>query len=127
MHDLKELIEKYVSLLPINGSVSYTEAERRAGEFLSILARLADWRHIFSEEKIKLTSVQLAVYAERLQAGNASTVTQNKVLAEASPEYTQAREDLERIENDLSYLKTYAEIFLNAHIFYRSVAKGNES
>ena len=127
MHELKEFIEKYTALLPINGSVSYVEAERRAGEFLSVLARISDWRHIFSEEKIKLTSVQLAVYAERLQAGTSSTVTQNKVQAEASPEYTQAREDLERIENDIHYLKTYAEIFLNAHIFYRSVARGNES
>jgi len=51
-------------------------------------------------------------------------MTENKMTAEASKEYTEAREDLEGIENDLSYLKSYYDIFRDAHIFYRQMSKG---
>ena len=46
-----------------------------------------------------------------------------KSKAECS--YIEAREQLEQIENDLSYLKTYYEVFQNAHIFYRGQARDN--
>lgn len=126
MKEIKEYLAKFEALLPVGGSLSASEAERRAGEFLVAQATIANWRHLLSEDKIRLLSVQTAVYAEQMSKGTAKTVTENKLTAEASSEYTTAREELERIENDLSYLKTYAEIFNNSHIFYRGVAKGNE-
>lgn len=124
MKDIKEFIEKYSRLLPVNTSISYTEAEKRAGQFLEVLAHIAEWKHLLGSDKIKFTSVQSAVYAQEMSKGNCKTVTENKMNAEASDEYTKAREDLEQIENDLSYLKAYAEIFHNAHIFFRTMAKG---
>lgn len=123
MKEIKEYFEVMNALLPINGSISTPEYERRSGEFLTALAKVADWRHILSEEKIKLTSVHLAVYAEQLAKGSEKTITANKTIAEASSEYTQAREDLERIENDLSYLKTHHEIYMAAHILYRQLSR----
>lgn len=122
--EFKEVLSQYSALLQLNKSISCPEAERRAGEFLVALAKITDWRHSFSEEKIRLLSIQTAVYAQELGKGTAKTVTENKVAAEASPEYTQAREELERIENDLSFLKAYYEIFHNGHLFYRQMAKG---
>lgn len=127
MSDFKEYIEKYQALLPVGTSISYTEAEKRAGLFLEAQATITDWRHTLSSEKIRLLSVQTAVYAEKMAAGTAKTVTENKLTAEASAEYTKAREDLEHIENDLSYLKAFYDIFQNAHIFYRTMAKGDNS
>lgn len=124
MMEFKEVLSQYSALLQLNKSISCPEAERRAGEFLVALAKITDWRHSFSEEKIRLLSIQTAVYAQELGKGTAKTVTENKVAAEASPEYTQAREELERIENDLSFLKAYYEIFHNGHLFYRQMAKG---
>lgn len=121
---MKQFIEKYEALLPVGTSISYTEAERRAGEFLSAMATITNFRHILGEDKIRLLSIQTAVYAQELSKGTAKTVTENKLAAEASAEYTQAREDFERIENDIAYLKAYYEIFNNAHIFYRTMAKG---
>lgn len=121
--EIKDYLEVMNGLLPINGSLSIPEFERRAGEFLTALAKLADWRHILSEEKIKLTSVSLAVYADQLSKSTEKTVTASKTIIEASAEYTSAREDLEYIENDLSYLKTHHEIYLNAHLFYRQLMK----
>lgn len=120
----KEFIQKYSDLLPLGNSVSFAEAERRAAEFLRALATVTNLRHMFSGEKIKLLSIQTSTYAVELNKGTAKTVTENKLTAEASKEYIKAREDLEAVENDISYLKAYYEIFTNAHIFYRNMAKG---
>ena len=127
MSDMKAFIQKYTELLPVAKSISFTEAERRAGEFLSALATIADWRHSFSEEKIRLLSLQSAVYAEEMSKGSAKTVTENKMMAEASKAYMEAREELERTENDLNYLRAFQDIFNNAHIFYRTMAKGDNT
>jgi len=122
--EIKEYIEKYASKLAVNKMVSFTEAEKRAGEFLYAQAQITDWRHLLSEEKIKLTSIQLATYAEQLSLCTGKTVTENKTTVEASKEYQKAREDLESVENDIAYLKAYYDIFQNAHVFFRQMAKG---
>jgi hypothetical protein len=124
MSEMKEYVDKYAKLLPIGTSVSYTEAEKRAGEFLSAQATITNWRHMLSSEKIKLTSVQTAIFSTLMAKGTAKTVTENKLMAEADPEYIKVREELESVENDLSYLKSYYDIFNNAHIFYRNLSRG---
>lgn len=127
MSDMREYIEQYAKLLPVGSSISFVEAERRAGEFLVAQATITDWRHLLSAERIKLTSLQTAVYAEKMAQGTAKTVTENKMTAEASPEYMKAREELEQVENDLSYLKAYYDIFSGAHVFYRQMARGENA
>lgn len=124
MNDIKTLIEKYVALLPVGTSVSYTEAERRAGEFLVAQASITDLRHILNNEKIKLLSVQTATFTLEMAKQDAKTITEKKMFVEASEAYTKAREELEAIDNDLAYLKAYYEIFGNGHIFFRNMAKG---
>lgn len=124
MKESKKYIELYVQMLPVGTSISFTEAEKRAGEFLSAMATISDWKHILTCEKIKFLSVQTATYAQEMAKGTAKTVTENKLTAEASPEYTKAREELEGIDNDISYLKAHYDIFNNAHIFYRNMSKG---
>lgn len=127
MTDIKSHIEKYEALLPVGTGLSYVEAERRSGEFLAAMATITNFRHLLGMEKIKLLTVQTATYAQQMSKGTAKTVTENKLTAEASPEYTEAREALEGIENDLSYLKAYYEVFSNGHIFYRNLAKGENA
>lgn len=121
---MKTFIESYRALLPLAKSISTSEAERRAGEFLSVLATVTEWRHVLSEEKIRCLSVQSAVYSEAMNKGTSTTMTANKISAEASSEYILAREELEKIENDISYLKAYYDLFMSAHVFYRQIAKG---
>ena len=123
MTDFKTYLSKYEKMLPVGTTVSAVEAERRASEFLEALASITTWKYEFSKEKIKLLSVQTAVYAEQLAAGTGKTVTENKVSAEASKEYTEARELFEFIENDINYLKSFYEIFMNAHLFYRQLSR----
>jgi hypothetical protein len=123
-NEIKSKVREYEKLLPLAKSISSSEAEHRAGEFLSALAFITEMRHLLSEEKIKCLTVQTAVYSEQMSKGVSSTMTANKIAAEASPEYTAAREDLERIENDISYLKAFYDIYMAAHVFYRNIAKG---
>jgi transposase len=125
--EMKEFIEKYRRLLPIGNSISTSEAEKRAAMFLEAMATVADWKHEFTKTRIQQLSTQTATYASELSKGTAKTVTENKTTAEASDEYTSAREALEGTENDISYLKTYYEVFQNAHILYRQLSKGDFS
>ncbi len=123
MSDFKLMIEEYSRLLPVGKSISYTEAERRAGEFLVAMAKVTDLKHLFSGEKIAHQSVQTAVYANEMSKGVAKTVTENKLTAEASEAYTAARESLEGIDNDIAYLRAYFDIFKDGHLFYRQMCK----
>lgn len=122
--DVKVEMEEYATLLPVHKSISMPEAEKRAGMFLQAQANITEYRHLLNEEKIRLQSVQSAVYAEELSKCTGKTVTENKVTVDASEAYQNAREDFERIDNDMAYLKAYYDIFNNAHVFYRQMAKG---
>lgn len=121
--EIKDYLNKQTELLPVNRSISTVEAERRAGVFLEVCAKITDWRHVMAEGKIKDTTVQSVVYAEELSKCTGKTVTENKITVEASPVYTEARESLERGENDLAYLKAMYDVFNNGHLFYRAMAK----
>jgi hypothetical protein len=121
--ELKTIIEEYARLLPIGTSVSYTEAEKRAGEFLVAMAKITDLKHTFSNEKIRLQSIQTAVFAQEIAKGDGKTITKDKLVAEASEAYQVAREDLEMVDNDISYLRAYYDIMNNAHIFYRALSR----
>lgn len=121
--EIKAYLNEKAELLPVNKSISSTEAERRAGVFLEVCAKIVDWRHILSESKIEGTTMQSVTFAEELSKATGKTITENKLTVEASPQYTVVREDLERCENDIAYLKSMFDVFTNGHLFYRNMAK----
>lgn len=123
MKGMREFVDEFAKLLPVGTSVSLTEAERRAGEFLVAQATIANWKHDFASEQSRLQSTLIATYAQEMSKGTAKTMTENKMFAESSDEHIKAREELEGIESDISYLRAYADIFSQAHVFYRNMAK----
>lgn len=125
MEHVIKYISTFEALLPVGNAISLREAEFRAGEFLSAMASLATFKHSMTEEKIKYLSIQTATYSEELFKGTAKTMTENKVLAEASESYQKTREDFEKLENDINLIKTYYDIFKDAHLFYRQMARGD--
>lgn len=127
MKEIKDQLEKYNALLPVGKGLSQVEAERRSGEFLVAMSYLTDLKHTFADDKIRNLSNQNAVYATELSKCTAKTVTENKVTVEASETYCKAREAFEFSENDISYLKACYEIYQNAHVFYRQLAKGENN
>lgn len=121
--EIKAYLAKQQELLPVNRSISAPEADRRAGVFLEVCAKIIDWKHALSEGKIEATTVQSVTYAEELSKCTGKTITENKVTVEASPVYCAARQELESVDNDISYLKAMYEVFMAAHVFYRNQAK----
>lgn len=123
MKEIKEYIDKFIELLPAEKSITGYEAERRASQFLVACAHIANWRHMYRQEKIKATSMERAIYSNVLSNVASSKITESKIKVEADPSYIAARESLEGWDNDLDYLKTYYDIFLNSHIQLRAMAK----
>ena len=121
---MKELIAEYVDMLPTGKSLSQTEVEKRASSFLVATAHITNWRHLFSDKKIEATSIEKAVYAAKLAQSEGKGVTEKKIEVEADEEYRVAREEIEKLDNDLAFLRSYYDIFMNAHVFYRQLAKG---
>lgn len=121
--EIKSYLQDQAALLPVNRSISSVESERRAGVFLEVCAKIIDWRHLLSEGKIESVTMNAVVYAEQLSLCTGRTITENKVTVEANPKYTSVREELESVENDVSYLKAMLDVFTAAHVFYRQQAK----
>lgn len=123
MNEFKLHLQQFIELLPVNKSISAPEAERRAGLFLQACAELAERRHFLGEDKIKLTTVKAITYREEQSKAEGKTVGERAAEVEASTPYIESREALESADNDINYLKAMHEVFLNAHLFYRSMAK----
>lgn len=122
--EIKDYLLGQTKFLAVNKSLSTAEYERRAGLFLEVCAKIIDWRHLLSEGKIEAVTMQSVTYSEELSKCTGKTITENKLTVEANKAYTSVREGLESVENDISYLKAMESVFSNAHIFYRSMAKG---
>lgn len=123
----QDFIEQYLELLPTTNGVSQVEAERRAAEFLVGAAHLSTLRQLYANELSKALSMERAMYCRILATIKGEKITENKIKIEANHEYQEYREKLEGIQSDIDYLKQHHDIFFNAHIFYRQLAKGDNN
>jgi hypothetical protein len=119
---LKQKISEHLELIKYS-SASLREAPERASSFLVMVAVLADVKRSCEQDKAKLTTVCAGAYAEALSYSGGKNVTEKKIDAEKDSNYTVYREALEECEAKISWLKTYIDIFNNAHITYRNLAK----
>ena len=127
MKEVKDKLSQYNALLPVGTGLTQAEAERRASKFLEAMYYLTDLKHTFFDDKIRTLTTQNATFATELAKATGKTITENKVTVEASAPYSAAREAFEFAENDISYLRACYEIYSNAHIFFRNLAKGENS
>jgi uncharacterized protein YpuA (DUF1002 family) len=102
---------------------SLQEAPERTTQFLIIVAVLADAKRATEEDKAKLSTLSNATYAQAMNRSTAKQVTEKKAEAESNEDYTNMREGLEQCESKISWLRTYIDIFNNAHITYRQFSK----
>ena len=116
-------ITESLELLPTDKVLSQAEAQKRASKFLTIVAILAAGKHELSNEKSKTQSLFSVANHEALQTAEGATVGARTAWAEASAPYMAAREALEEVENDIKYIHTMCEVFTNAHLLLRNMAK----
>lgn len=102
---------------------SLQEAPERTTQFLITVAVLADAKRAAEEDKAKLSTLVNATYAQAMGRSNAKQVTEKKAEAENDSSYSDTRESLEQCESKISWLRTYIDIFNNAHITYRQFSK----
>jgi hypothetical protein len=50
-------------------------------------------------------------------------VTEKKLEADVNQDYVDAREELETLEANITYIKGIIEVFTNGHIFYRQMLR----
>lgn len=123
--DIKELIQKYLELIQLDNAINRPEAEKRASQFLIAQAHLNETLSDLREKQMKAVSVLNAVYANEVQRAGGKTITESKMIAEASHAYNTAREECETLANNIEYFKSYSKIFADAHILHRNVGKDN--
>jgi len=124
MENIDEFLEKYISMLPTEGAVSDSEAQRRASELLVAQSHLAAYHHSLTNDLIKFSSLKDVEYAKALNLAEGSDATKRKANAEAMPDYIDVREKFEEIENKMGVVRTYLDIFKNGHVMYRQMASG---
>jgi hypothetical protein len=120
---IHDMVDEYNELLPMATTISQVDAEMRATKFLVAVALLTNIKHALGDELIAATSVEKGVYAKIMNRDESKTVGQRDANVKAHPEYIAAREALEKVENDMDFIKTYQKIYDNAHIFYRQLAR----
>lgn len=119
---LKAKIDEHVKLIKLDAK-GINEAPERATAFLVMVALLADEKRACEQDKAKLTTLSSATFSQAIYRSPSKGVTEKKIEAEADEAYAGVRESLEECEAKISWLRTYMEIFNNAHITYRQFAK----
>lgn len=119
---LRKKIDDHLELIKFSQK-GMTEAPERATQFLIMVAVLTDEKRSSEEDKAKLSTVVSATYCEAMRTADGKNTTEKKIVAETETIYTEARETLEEIEAKISWLKTYINIFENAHLTYRQLSR----
>jgi hypothetical protein len=121
--EVRSVIETGLKIVGRDKGVSQFEAEERASSLLIIAAELYKQKYNLENKLIKSSSIQRVSFSKSIHEAEGKNVTEKKVKAESDPTYIKDREESEELENDVSYLKAIIEIFQNAHIMWRQIAK----
>lgn len=124
LDQLEKIVYAHLDLVEINSS-AFTEARERAAKFLVIQAHLANHLKTLDDVKVKASTIEKASYAQALMGQSGKNVTENKINAEADPNYAQARESVELIDAEINWTKRHYEIFGNAHVMFRQISAQN--
>ena len=124
MEDIHKYVEEHLELLPTDKVLSGSEAEKRANAFLIAIAVLAQEVHTMTNDKIKAKSLKATEYNVAFSGSTKTNAPGREADAEAADAYIAAREDLETVDNNIQYIQTMMEVFTNAHLLLRQIAKG---
>jgi hypothetical protein len=119
---LRDKIDKHLELIKFSSQAMH-EASERATAFLVMVAILANEKRATEEDKIRLSTLVSASYAQAFARSQSKQVTEKKAEAENDNSYSAVREGLEQAEAKISWLRTYIEIFNNAHLTYRQLSR----
>jgi len=110
--------------------VTLEQSEKLAGEFLhALMVVSAELRKSDLDSRMRRTgvkAVRAAMYMESASKGDKRpTEAAIAAMVDISPVVQAEQDTLDQAEVERDDLKRYYDIFTNAHIFFRGVAKGN--
>jgi len=122
---IDKLIGPYLDLLPTDAKSMNDQSEVKASKFLVALTKLAALRDNLLNHKVKKDSLLAVEFNSSLSIQKAGDAKAREVSAKANPAYLGIKEEVETLDNKLLLIKTYQDIFLNAHLLYRSMMKND--
>jgi hypothetical protein len=120
--ELERIVNSHLDLVEIN-AVAIAQSRERSAKFLVIQALLASHLKLLQDAKVKVSTVEKATYAQAILRAGGKNITENKIVAEADPEYATTREALELIDSEINWTNKHFDIFNNAHIMFRQYSK----
>lgn len=119
--DIEKLVEDHIDLIAVNGE-SLAQAKTRSAKFLVAESILSSYLKELQKAIAQFKTVSTASYAQVMKGLSSKKVTENKIEAEAHPDYSRNRQSLEEMEAEANWVKTHMKIFDNAHVMYRQFA-----
>lgn len=123
VEEVRSLIGESLKNVARERGITTLEAEERASSFLIVAAELLKYKHHLEQKLIKSNSLETVSYHKAIHEADGKNVTEKKVKAEANGDYILLREQTEEIQSDIAYLKAMVELFRDAHIMWRQIAK----
>lgn len=122
MENIDEYIQEHVKLITLDNK-GLAQASSRAAQFLVVQAVIAAEIRTLKEALTQVDTMKSVQYAMAINAADGKNITEKKSLAEKDNSYTDVKESFDVIEANISYLKTHLDIFNNAHVMFRQLAK----
>lgn len=119
---LQNIVNDHLDLVEISPA-AIVQAKERAAKFLVMQAILSNHLKLIQDVKVKASTIEKASYAQAILSAGGKNITESKVIAEADPNYCQAREALELIDSEANWVKQHFEIFNNAHVLMRQSSR----
>lgn len=120
--EIEKIVNNHIDLIEIN-PVAIVESRERCAKFLVMQAILSTHIKILQDCKVKVSTLEKASYAQSILNSSGKNITENKIMAEADPNYSQNREAMELIDSEINWSKQHFDIFNNAHIQFRQYSK----
>jgi hypothetical protein len=122
MENIEQYIQEHVALISLDNK-GLAQASARATQFLVVQAVIASEIKTLKEALTQVDTIKSVRYSMAINAADGKNITEKKTQAECDSGYTDVKESFDTIEANISYLKTHLEIFNNAHVMYRQLAK----
>lgn len=121
--EIQQYVHKNLPLTKYDPKKFRDNPLERASEFFMVLATLNDFKQRCEADKAKIQTMSTGFYHDAYNSSSAKSVTQQKLDAEIDAQYSNTRETLEEIDSMIKWTKTSIDIFNNAHLTFRQLAK----
>lgn len=122
--EVQALVDEHIQLIAFSKN-SYKEAMDRATKFLVIAAIVAEFKRDQREKLTKREALRDAFYSKAIQESEGKNITEKKSQVALNKDYSEHAEVCGVLEANISWCSTMIDIFNNAHVTYRQLAKGD--